>query len=108
MVIHDFDALGTVVAPYEADAPLVIDPDAVLAGALATQQFQPIAGWRRQVAQLLSLVKLQQLALGNTLHIVGEATREPPMKQRLCIPISERADHSPRLYTQRVLNVKRI
>jgi hypothetical protein len=108
MVIHDLHALGTAVAPHKADTPLIIDPDAVLAGTSPTQQLQPIAGWGGQVTEFLGLVKLHQLALCGTLHVMGEAAREPPMKQCLCIPIGERADHLLSLYTQRVLNVKRI
>jgi len=43
MIIHDFNELGTAIVPLETDAPLIIDPDAVLTATIALQRFQPIA-----------------------------------------------------------------
>src|SRR6185503_9922417 len=37
------------VRPLKADAPLIVNPDAVLALAIAFQRFEPVAGQRRQV-----------------------------------------------------------
>lgn len=45
MVVHDFNISWAVVGPSEADAELIIDPDAVLAFAVALQGFQPVAWW---------------------------------------------------------------
>ncbi len=44
MVVHDFHIVGVAVPPHEADAILIIDPDAVLALALAVQRLQPVSG----------------------------------------------------------------
>jgi len=46
MIIRDFNFARIAVAPDEANAPLVIDSDAVLAFAIATQCFQAVP-WRR-------------------------------------------------------------
>jgi len=35
--------MGAVRAPYEADPPLIVDPDAVLALPVARERFEPIA-----------------------------------------------------------------
>jgi hypothetical protein len=43
--------MGIPIAPAEADSPLIIDPDAVLTGAITTQLFQPIAWWQCQVLE---------------------------------------------------------
>lgn len=40
MIVGDFDIVGVTVSPYEADAPLVVDPDCVLAFAVALKRFQ--------------------------------------------------------------------
>ena len=45
VVIDDLDLLGVLAGPTEADAPLVIDADGVLATAIALQGLQPVA-WR--------------------------------------------------------------
>lgn len=37
MIVHDLDVLGACFGPDEADAPLVVDPDRMLAGAIALQ-----------------------------------------------------------------------
>jgi len=37
VIVDDFDIAGAAGAPGEADAPLVVDADAVLAGAAAGQ-----------------------------------------------------------------------
>ena len=40
MVVHDFNVLGVAIHPYEADSPLIVDPDAVLSTAAALQCFE--------------------------------------------------------------------
>jgi len=49
VVIDDLDQFGAV-TPHEANPPLIIDPDAVLPATVPSQRFEPIAGWRPQVA----------------------------------------------------------
>jgi len=43
MVIHNLDFERVSIGPTEADAPLVVDPDAVLPLAIARQSLQTIA-----------------------------------------------------------------
>jgi len=51
MVIHDFHVQRIFSLPTEANPPLVIDADAVLAHAITLQRFQSVAGWGAQVVQ---------------------------------------------------------
>jgi len=51
MVVDDFHVVGVALPPHEADAILIIDPDAVLALALAVQRFQPVSGRHTQIIQ---------------------------------------------------------
>jgi len=44
MVINDLDIPGVLVAPDKADAPLVVDADAVLPFPVAFQRFKAVAG----------------------------------------------------------------
>ena len=44
MVIDDFDFMGAILVPHKAEAPLVIDPNAVLALPVPTECFQAVAG----------------------------------------------------------------
>jgi hypothetical protein len=53
MIIDDLDIDGTggTFRPFEANPPLVIDADAVLALAVALERFEPIAGQSGKVFQ---------------------------------------------------------
>jgi hypothetical protein len=42
VIVDDFDVLGAFILPDEADAPLVIDPDAVLSRSVSEELFQVI------------------------------------------------------------------
>jgi hypothetical protein len=44
VVVHDLDTFRTSVGPGEADPPLVVDPDAVLAPSVALQRLQADEG----------------------------------------------------------------
>src|SRR5690625_5536447 len=45
VVVNDLHLLRSGGRPYEADPPLVVDPDAVLPGTITLESFEPIAGW---------------------------------------------------------------
>jgi hypothetical protein len=51
VVVHDLDVLRVPVAPRETDPPLVIDTDAVLPGAVASQRLKPVSPDRAEVGQ---------------------------------------------------------
>jgi len=51
VVVRDFNVVRVAVVPAEADAPLVIDPDAPLARAVAFQRLKPVAGWNTEILQ---------------------------------------------------------
>lgn len=69
MVIDNFYILGAFGCPHEADAPLVVDADAVLALAVALQGFKPVAGRDTQVVQHMGRVQQAQLFQGGCLDI---------------------------------------
>src|SRR5262249_5248950 len=71
MIVDDLDIVGVAVAPAEADAPLVIDPNAVLPFAISGQPLQPISRRRPQVLEIASIVKLHQLAISRPYDVVG-------------------------------------
>jgi hypothetical protein len=45
MIVDDLNVISRAVTPNKADAPLVVDPDAVLALSVSFKGFEPIAGW---------------------------------------------------------------
>jgi len=64
-----FPLLRVATAPDEANPPLVIDADAVLAGTLAFEGFQPVARRRKQIAQCPRPVQVFELAPGGVLNV---------------------------------------
>lgn len=94
MIVDDFDIKGVAVFPAEADAPLVIDPDTPLAGAVAGELFEPVAGWHAEEVEGGGAVELLQLALGDPLDILRESRGKAAMKEFFRFFAGERADHT--------------
>jgi hypothetical protein len=73
MVIGDFNGGGVIVfSPREADAPLLVDANAVLVFAVAFQAFQTQAGQCGKVGERGGGVELKEAFQGNGLHVVGQ------------------------------------
>lgn len=51
MVVHNLDVVGLAVMPPEADAPLVVNPNAVLPDAATLQSFEPVSPDGSQVVK---------------------------------------------------------
>lgn len=51
MVIHDLHVFRACFAPMKTDAPLIVDPNAVLAAAFAFERFKTIAGRHTLIIQ---------------------------------------------------------
>jgi hypothetical protein len=66
MIVDDLNQAWTHVAlvPDETDAPLVVDPDAVLAPPVAGQPFKAIAGQSREVSDVPGRVQTLEPVLG--------------------------------------------
>jgi hypothetical protein len=61
VIVHDLDAMDAIFPPQEADAPLVVDADAVLPLSIPLQGFQSISGRNPQTGQFSGGMELQQL-----------------------------------------------
>lgn len=66
MVIHDLDIVRAVVAPLEANAPSIIDPDAELPLPVAAEGFEPIAGQEHQGLDALGSIQNAKALFGLT------------------------------------------
>ena len=69
MVIHDFDLLRVVSAPFITDTPLVIDPNRVLPEAASLEPFETISRRGKQIGKLYGVVQHTQLPKGGLLDI---------------------------------------
>ena len=93
MVIYDFDSVRIALMPAEANAPLVVDADAVLPRTTAFQGFQAVAGRQGQIAQFARTIKLRELPQGHALNLRRQAVVTPPLPQPLSFPASEVGNH---------------
>jgi len=90
VVVHYLDILRPII-PAKADAELVIDPHAPLAGPVAFQSLKPVSGRRSHVVQISGNVELLQLAQGGALEIY-ESLNTVQLEQALCIRTFKRLD----------------
>jgi hypothetical protein len=90
VVVHYLDILRPII-PAKADAELVIDPHALLAGSVAFQGLQSISGRCPHVVYANGKIELLQLAHCGTLKI-HESLDSVQLEQALRIRAFERLD----------------
>lgn len=93
MVIDDLDIERVAILPFEADAPLLIDADAVLASAVALECLELIRWGDHQIAQIRSAVEVLQLLARALLNLAVEALHECPSEYRLRVFVLEGPNH---------------
>lgn len=67
MIIDDFNVVSIAIPPRETDAPLVVDPNAMLTDSIAGEKFQAISWGYAQIGKLIGGIEQGKFALGNTL-----------------------------------------
>jgi hypothetical protein len=94
VIIYDFNVVGLAVAPDEANPPLIIDPDAMLAGPITFERLEPVAGRNAQILQPPGCMKVEEPAPG---HALDRA--EPPhgliLEEGLGVTAAKRSDQEP-------------
>jgi hypothetical protein len=96
MVVDDLDIVGMAIVPFEADPPLVVDPDGPLAFPLAPQGLKPVSGRNPEIVQALRAVKQVQLAPCLPLDPAPPRHIEV-IEETLCYPVPKRPDHLRRM-----------
>lgn len=107
MVIDDFHINGVAVTPFEANPPLLIDTDAVLAFSITFQNLELIRDGNREVLQVFRGIQLLKLHQCPLLHVA----RQPPgvftTPYSLGFLTAKGLDHG-LIVTRHVTNVKRL
>jgi len=93
VIVNDFNLVRAIGSPHEADAPLVIDTNAVLALPLAFQGLELVAWGNPQAGQVCCGMQLQQLSPRHTLDIL-EPRHNSAVKQRLGVGTHKRMNHA--------------
>ncbi len=95
MIVHDLDIPGIAVAPDEADAPLVVDTNAVLPDSVASKGFQSVAGRDSQILKAASSVDCNQLCPGPGLDLRRQPANGMPRKDGCGAFAGETLYHEP-------------
>jgi len=69
MVISNLHTIGITISPFEADAPLVVDPDAILPGPTTFELLKSITGWHSKVLKGIGRIEDKELAQCRTRHL---------------------------------------
>ena len=104
VIVRYFNVVSIVIAPYEANAVLVVDTDAVLPLPVSPQFLQAVTRWVHQITQVHCRVEHSELSSrdvggGSSLGLAGTP-------DDLCHPIGKTPDHVT-IITCTVNNVKR-
>ena len=91
--------------PPEADAPLIVDADAVLPAPVPPELLEPVARWDPEVVQGHGCVELPQLAEGDSLHLRPQLPDRLSIEQSLRVSIAEGPNHGG-MITPRVISGK--
>ena len=105
MVVHNLDFKSVCIDPPEADAPLVVDPNAVLPLAVTGKGLQAIAWDGSQIRQGRSRMNVVEFAFRHQSNGL-ELSAELAPKHLLGLLVSERPDHT-RLYYRVTFNAIR-
>lgn len=95
MIIDNFHIFGSGGCPSETDAPLVVDPDAVLAFAAALQGFEPVCRGSAQIIQHSGIAEHAQLATRHGLDILRQAPGWRSAPDLFRFPVGKVPDHWP-------------
>jgi hypothetical protein len=104
MVIYYLNIFRSRLLPTEADAPLIVDTNAVLAGSVTSQRLKAIPGWHPQVLQSAGNLQLSQLSTRHHGNIRKPFHANTPGKG-FGISAFKRPDHDP-ILTRHMINVK--
>ncbi|KPF46613.1 hypothetical protein IP76_06520 [Rhizobium sp. AAP43] len=93
MVVDDPDIAWSSIMPVEANAPLVVDPYAVLAEPVTFQGFQPIAWRNAEVLQDPRVVDQTEFSQRNSLNVRRKLAASLTGPDALCFFIRKALDH---------------
>jgi hypothetical protein len=93
MIVHDFYVARLTGIPSETDAPLIVDPDAVLPFSFASQRLQPVAGRIAQIVDGQRGIQQAQFIQRPLMDIRREFPGGDSRPDALSFLTTERPDH---------------
>jgi len=93
MIVNDLNFVRIAILPPEADAPLLIHTNTVLAGAIAPELLQAIPRRHAEIVELLGRIHRHKFAQHRALKIRRIASDPLPSEQSLGVTIGEGVNH---------------
>ncbi len=94
MIVDKFDVQGFAVSPCEADAPLIVDADAVGALAVAAEFLQPVARRTAEIQGFFGSIEHLELDACPFLDILGQSSHGESREDGCGLLVGETADHA--------------
>jgi hypothetical protein len=94
MIVDNLYVICVAVRPYEAYAPLLVDPDAHLPGPISSQRFEAVSRRAPEIVQSARGIDLPQLSQSPILNIAGKSPAHPAVPYAFGFLTFERSDHS--------------
>jgi hypothetical protein len=104
VVVHDLDGFGAGGSPAKANAKLIVDPNAVLAGTVALERFQAVAWRNPKIIEPTGDLELSELPPSDRLDS-GKPRHPKPTGESLSVGAAKRGDHGA-IVTSRMHNGK--
>ena len=93
MIVDDLDIVRVGSDPAEADAPLIVDSDAVLASPVPGEFLKAVCGRNAQVAEAGRGIECDEFAKGNSLKVSRHSANPLPFEKALGVGVAKAADH---------------
>ena len=93
MIINDLDVIRIAILPTKADAPLIVDPNTVLASAIASEFLQPITWRHAEVLEELCGIDQPQLSEHTSLQLGRKPADGFTPEQALGVRVGKALDH---------------
>ena len=93
MIVCYLHGIGVTIPPLKANAPLIVDADAVLARSVASEPLQPVPLGRPKVLERICRIKDEKLPQGRAQQLRRQAPDSLTLKEGLGISIRKRFDH---------------
>jgi hypothetical protein len=93
VIVNNFYVEGITVFPNKADAPLVVDANAVLPFSVALERLKAIAGRNLQVSQDSGSTEHSQFSKCHPLNVPGQFPRPFSLEKVLGLFVFKTSDH---------------
>lgn len=94
MIISNLNVVRVASAPDKADAPLVVDSDAVLSRPFAFELFESVGRWDAQGIQMSNGLNYCELTRGDALNVLGDSSGKLPLENSLGFAVTKGLNHN--------------